>query len=190
MQDGWIERLAAHRPAEESPASGPQAAVAALLRRGEPGWELLLMQRVTCEGDRWSGQVSLPGGRAEPGDADLRATAERETLEEVHIDLGQGARRVGRLARFGAVARGRRVELEITPFVYAAEQELEARPGPEAEAVFWLPLERAMRGELDDTYRHEQGGLVLKLPCWRFEGRVVWGMTHRVVTELIALGSG
>ena len=41
--------------------------------------EILLMRRAQREGDRWSGQIGLPGGHAEDFDEDLVATARRES---------------------------------------------------------------------------------------------------------------
>ena len=55
-----------------------RAAVAAVLRFDRDAAELLLMRRAERDGDRWSGQVSMPGGREEAADADLVATAVRE----------------------------------------------------------------------------------------------------------------
>lgn len=190
MDDGWLERLAARGTPAETPHDGPHAAVAVVLRAGEAGPEALLMQRVARPGDRWSGQVSLPGGRAEPEDPDLRATAVRETHEEVGVDLDAGARLVARLDRFQALARGKHVDLWITPFVFEATAPLEPTTGPEASAVFWLPLREAASCALDDHYRYAKGGLVLSLPSWRYDGRVVWGMTWRVLTGLLDDGSG
>ena len=46
-----------------------------------------ILQRVEREGDRWSGQVSFPGGREEDEDVDLLATAVREVREEVGITV-------------------------------------------------------------------------------------------------------
>ena len=40
----------------------PRAAVAIVLRQGDPGLEFLLIKRAEREGDPWSGQVALPGG--------------------------------------------------------------------------------------------------------------------------------
>ena len=50
---------------------------------------LVLTERVD-RGGHHSGEVSFPGGRAEPGDADLVATALREAAEEVGLDADDG----------------------------------------------------------------------------------------------------
>ena len=54
------------------------AAVAAILRpSGDSGLELLYIVRRRVPKDPWSGHIAFPGGRVEPSDASLRATAER-----------------------------------------------------------------------------------------------------------------
>jgi len=55
------------------------------VRHGDP--EVLFIKRATREGDKWNGHVALPGGRRDPEDEDDLATAVRETIEEVGIDL-------------------------------------------------------------------------------------------------------
>jgi 8-oxo-dGTP pyrophosphatase MutT (NUDIX family) len=144
------------------------------------------MQRAVRRGDRWSGHVSFPGGREEPGDPDLLATAIRETREEVGVDLAS-ARLLGRLAPRRAVAQGLPLPMTITPFVFAVDGSIEVTTGGEATAVFWLPLEAAASGALDDVHPYRLGPLVWKFRCWRHEGRVIWGLTFEMLRSLLAI---
>ncbi len=57
-------------------------------RHGDP--EILFIKRAARSGDRWTSHVALPGGKRDPEDADDKATAVRETMEEVGIDLSDG----------------------------------------------------------------------------------------------------
>lgn len=52
---------------------------------GDP--ELLFIKRTSRVGDRWTGHVALPGGKRDPEDADDKATAVREAMEEIGLDL-------------------------------------------------------------------------------------------------------
>jgi len=177
-----LARLPVPEP-EHAPARRAAVAVPLSLA-GEP--RVLLMRRVAREGDPWSGQVSLPGGGRAPGDPDLRATAVRETREEVGVDLDREAEYLGPLAPLRARARGAVLDMDVSPFVFALRGEIAPRVGAEAEEAFWLPLERVLRGELDHVhvYRHADGS-ARELPAWRFEERVVWGMTHSILSALL-----
>ena len=164
------------------------AAVALVLRAlsGEP--EVLLMRRAERAGDRWSGQIGLPGGHADPGDADLLATALREAREEVGLDLSQDARLLGHLPPIQARARGQILQMWITPCVFALETSVEPALGVEATEAFWFPLERARAGHLDWTYRYPRDGEEARvLPAWRFEERVVWGLTYDILSGFLRM---
>jgi 8-oxo-dGTP pyrophosphatase MutT (NUDIX family) len=145
---------------------------------------VLLMVRAERPGDRWSGQVSLPGGHAELVDEDLRATARRETLEEVGVVLTERDS-VGQLPSVQARARGRRLPMLITPFTFALRERPQLALGPEAADAFWLPLERAREGEFDTEHRYREGELVHRLPGWRFGDRTIWGLTHGMLQQLL-----
>lgn len=182
-----FERRLVGRSAKQITAS-KRAAVATLLRWGDPaGPEVLLMRRAEAAGDQWSGQVCLPGGKAEPGDADLHATALRETREEVGIELSQCSRYLGPLDALPAMARGRILSTSISPFVFQQTSRVEIRLGAEAAHAFWLPLARAAGGEFDSHYDYDTGKGNLKLPCWRYEGEVIWGLTFKMLGTLLDL---
>jgi 8-oxo-dGTP pyrophosphatase MutT (NUDIX family) len=146
------------------------------------------MKRSEREGDRWSGHVSFPGGRYDDGDADLLATAIRETREELSLDLEGTARPLGRLDDVAAIAKGKVLPMAISPFVFV---QTEATPplvlNDEAESAFWLPLDRVVSGELSGTLDYTMGPVPLKLSCWRYEGFVIWGLTHKMISRLLAV---
>ncbi|MEM6673349.1 MAG: CoA pyrophosphatase [Planctomycetota bacterium] len=183
---------ALRRDASDVPEDVRHAAVALLVRGASvEELEVLLMKRAERPGDRWSGQIGLPGGHAEPRDADLVATARRESVEEVGVDPGAGEAHIfGQLPSFQARARGERVELYITPVVFHRAEPEPPTLGPEAAAAFWLPLELARSGTLERPYRYENKGVVHRLPSWHYEGHTIWGMTHGILSRFVgALGA-
>jgi 8-oxo-dGTP pyrophosphatase MutT (NUDIX family) len=178
----WAARLSVRLPrAVPSPSVGfPNAAVAVVLHDPGDGPRVLLMQRAERTGDPWSGHVALPGGRVDALDADLLATATRETREELGVDLS-GARWVGHLPAMSPLAAGAAVV--VTPFLFIAELPVEPVCGPEAVAAFWLPLDAAARGSFDTTFVHPRTQSAF--PAWSFEGRIVWGLTWRILSAVI-----
>ena len=51
--------------------------------------------------------------------------------------------------------------------------------------AFWLPLAPVVRGELDAIYPWRLGPLTLRMACWRHDGEIVWGLTHRILSRLL-----
>jgi 8-oxo-dGTP pyrophosphatase MutT (NUDIX family) len=159
--------------------------VAIVLRAGAQGIELLFIRRAEHPLDPWSGQMAFPGGRAEPGDADLAATAVRETREEIGLDLDRAGERLGRLDEVRAMARMRPMDLAITPFVFRLTGEAEVHLGGEVTSVHWLPLDALLGADLRSTMDYVHEGAALCFPCVRAGELVIWGLTYRM---LLALG--
>jgi 8-oxo-dGTP pyrophosphatase MutT (NUDIX family) len=186
--DSQPASLLASLLAGRSPVAPPpdlaQAAVAVVLRFDRPT-DVLLMQRAERAGDRWSGQVSLPGGHVDPGDADALACAVRETREELGLDLDAHGRYLGRLDAIQARARGGLLPLWITPVVFAQERDEGGLVlSHEAAGAFRLPLAPVLAGDLDADFPYDRGDAVFQLPSWRYDGRTIWGLTHRILSGL------
>ena len=168
-------------PGEPPPADGMRrAAVAALFHRGN----VLLMKRAERAGDPWSGHVSLPGGRFEPRDPDLLATAVRESAEELGLALDRDARYLGRMATLHPRNAGPS-GMEVTPFVFVTDTPPPVILGPEATATCWLPMRDVAAGALDGTYDYPGPPAGMRFPCWRFEEFLVWGLTMRILGEML-----
>lgn len=173
------------------PGPGLARAAVALLIRTEPAPQLLLMRRAVRTGDRWSGQVSLPGGKAEPEDSGPLATAVRETEEELGLQLHTIAKPLGRLPTLQARARRQRLPLEVVPFVFEELVSTEPDLGPEAARAFWLPLEDVRSGGLDAPYTFTEQGQgedpsqTLRFASWSWDGETIWGMTHHIIGTLL-----
>ncbi len=75
-----------------------------------------------------------------------------------------------------------RPHVEVFPYVFALREEVDPRAGDEVEAVFWTPL-AALR-DSKTTRRVEASGRELAVPAYVHEGRVVWGLTYRILTTL------
>jgi len=180
--------LADHPPAD-IPASGlTPAAVALILREGGEGLEVLFIERASHDGDPWSGDLGFPGGKIEQGDAGPRAAAERETWEELGLDLA-AARCLGRLADIA----GAHVPIRVSCFVYGLAGNPPLTPGGEVRDVFWVPL-----ADLRDPARHRSAAVrfdgeaferpAILLPA---EGKpVLWGLTYRLVMQFLAVAAG
>jgi 8-oxo-dGTP pyrophosphatase MutT (NUDIX family) len=177
--------LAAHRPQEEDAPEARPAAVALILTQRADGLAILLIRRAERAGDPWSGQIALPGGRRDPGDVDLVATAIRETREETGVDLA-AAERLGalddlypRVQHLPAVV--------VRPFVFALAHAPELSLSDEVSDAFWVSVaylrDPAHRRDVKLNIR----GAARTFPAYVLGDHLLWGMTERILTPFLEL---
>ncbi len=175
------DRVAAYAPRAKPPTHpGVWAATALVLAPGDAGPEIAFIQRPERSGDRWSGQMALPGGKRDPEDDDAVAAAVREAREEVGLRL---AAPVGRLDD----VHGRMHAGIVATFVFTLDHRPPLAPAPdEVAAALWIPLTRLLSAEA--AFRYRWGGIG-RFPAIRHDGHVIWGLTHQIVGSLAgALG--
>lgn len=164
-----------------------KAAVALIFRAGEDGApEILFIKRAEYPGDPWSGQVAFPGGREELGDASLADTATRETREETGIDLARDGTFIGTLDDLRPRVM-RLPDVIVRPYVVLLERYEPLILSHEVAFAFWIPL-RALNHP--ESWRDTQilaRGIQLNARAFHHEGHTIWGMTERILGQLLAL---
>jgi 8-oxo-dGTP pyrophosphatase MutT (NUDIX family) len=164
-------------------AEGLRAAVAIVLREGDGGIELLFIKRAQREGDPWSGHMAFPGGRRQATDRSLLHTATRETLEEVGLDLAVHGRSFARLpdvVPHSAMPH----PLTVSAFVFVLATPVSLTPNEEVAETVWTSFESVLRGDHATRFRWQRDGATLDLPALEVNGRVVWGLTYRMIELL------
>ncbi len=196
LQARLARRLRERAPRTEDDDALIQAAVAVLFAPDPDA--ILFIKRAERAGDPWSGHVSFPGGRSDPGDAGLLATAARETLEEVGIPLAS-TELLGALDDV-ATRRTRLPPIMVRPFVFALDSRPAIALNHEAVAAIWAPVADMLRPEVWVRLTMHAGSVERVYPGYRVGregqgakegegGDIVWGMTERIVTPLLALVS-
>ena len=168
------------------PAAGTarDAAVLVLLYPDADGDGRVVLIERTDGGGHHSGEISLPGGKAEPLDADPVATALREAAEEIGLDPTNGVTVVGRLDALWIPVS----DFRVTPVVALAvsrprftRQAAEVAQILEPRVDVFLPT-----NELEIIER-TVGGWPLRYGHYQVEGLSVWGATARILSQLGAV---
>jgi 8-oxo-dGTP pyrophosphatase MutT (NUDIX family) len=163
-------------------ADAQAAAVLVLVFPDEAGIARLVLTERTDHGGHHSGEVSFPGGRAEPGDVDLVATALREAAEEVGLDAQQaGLRVLGPLSMQWIPVSN----FSVTPILALADRRpvLAAQPS-EVAAILTPPVSAFLPGGELVWVERLIRGWDLRYAAYPVEGLAVWGMTARVLGGL------
>jgi 8-oxo-dGTP pyrophosphatase MutT (NUDIX family) len=144
-------------------------------------WHVLVTQRTeTVEHHR--GQISFPGGACEPQDADLEATALRETFEEIGIPPDQ-IEILGALDDFPTIS-----SFVVTPFVGVIPHPFAYRLSKqEVDVVVEVPLAFLRDPSHLRTEQREIDGRVFDVLSWDYGPYTIWGATARILKGLIDL---
>jgi 8-oxo-dGTP pyrophosphatase MutT (NUDIX family) len=170
-------------PSQASALPGRPAAVLVLVYPDLVGdARVVLIERPTQDGRHHSGEVSFPGGKAEPEDDDAVATALREAAEEVGLDAdAEDVRIVGLLDRFWIPVS----DFAVTPVLAITDRRPDLTPSPaevvrivEPRLAMFLP--DAPVAMVERTVR----GWPLRYGQYEVDGLAVWGATARVLSQL------
>lgn len=165
------------------PPNARKGAVLLLLYPGAEGCMVPFIKRSIYEGIH-AGQISLPGGKWESSDASLEYTAQRETEEEIGVQI-ESIKILGRLSRLYIPPSNYLVE----PFVGYVESKPEFSPDPrEVDRVvtcsFAHLIHRSTRKRKDIIVRKDHH---LSAPYFDIDNEVVWGATAMILGELLHL---
>ena len=159
-----------------------EAAVALVLAGPEDDLYLCAIRRAEHPLDPWSGHMALPGGRASAEDSGSRAVAERETLEEVGLALGE-SHWIGPLSHVLVSLGAGGGRMVLSSFVYYLGEELAPFAiSDEVAEAYWIPLSHLWDPRNASRFEWKRSDARLLYPAIRFHDAYIWGLTFRVLT--------
>jgi 8-oxo-dGTP pyrophosphatase MutT (NUDIX family) len=166
---------------DNSASTGPIAAavLVPLFPASDSGSLYAVFTRRRTDLRRHAGEISFPGGRQDPEDADLAETALREAEEEIGLPRA----RVSLLGELSPVSTFV-TNYVIHPFVGLIPNGLRWEASPtEVDAVLELPLD-ALRAARTRT-RIERRGISFQTDAYVLDEHLIWGATARILENLL-----
>lgn len=140
---------------------------------------LVFIQRPNYVGVH-AGQISLPGGKREPGDSDLTETALRESKEEIGINPDD-VRILGKLSDLYIPPS----RFLVSPFVgYSPTRPDFIKDPSEVDEIIEVKVKDLFSEHVLKMTRHKVGlGIIIKVPAFVVKGHVIWGATAMILSE-------
>ena len=161
----------------EAAAVTPAAVLVPIIARPE-GFSVLFTRR-TEQLKSHSGQISFPGGRAEPGDPSPRHTALREAQEEIGLAPAR-VEVLGQLAEYNT-----RTGFRVTPVIGLIQPPLELAPDArEVDEVFEVPLAFLLDPANHRRESRQIGARMASYYVIEHQGRTIWGATAGMLVNL------
>jgi 8-oxo-dGTP pyrophosphatase MutT (NUDIX family) len=130
--------------------------------------------------------MAFPGGLLDATDRNGLDAARRETAEEIGLDMAPDCC-IGRLSELTVPLLPGRRGLVITPYLFRLAGEVTLQANTEVAEIVWVPL-----AFLQDPANREKlvwgkRGIGIPMPSYRYQGRPIWGLSLRMLRELISL---
>lgn len=164
----------------KKPVDYKLSAVLLLLYKTQNSIEFILTERQTYKG-KHSGQISFPGGKAEPFDKGTHQTALRETKEELGIDTSN-IQLIGQLTQVYIPVSN----FLIHPYVGYIDELPNLTPDPrEVRKVLHVPVDDLINENkrIETDIDVGDGRIIKQIPAFHFSDRIVWGATAIMLNE-------
>jgi 8-oxo-dGTP pyrophosphatase MutT (NUDIX family) len=174
-------RLGARRRRVVPP--GPLVRAAVLVPIVDRGDAALVFAQRTDRVGHHKGQISFPGGRVDPGDADDLAAALREAHEEVGLEPSR-VEPLGLLDDTETVA----TQYVITPWVGVVRGPIVWQPdGEEIEKVIEVPVAALLDRGCFRVELWERDGIQREVYFYEYRDTTIWGATARILKQYLDL---
>ena len=177
-----LEARLRRQPVRRIDQALPQAGVLVALTDDPLEPEVVLTRRASRLSSH-AGEVAFPGGKRDPEDVSLLATALRETHEEIGLPPEQ-VRVIGPLGQVIS-----KHGFLVAPYVGVVPHQAPLTPNDdELESLFKVPLSFLLDARQFQLERLSYEDRVIHMPRYDFQDYVIWGLTAYVLVEMLNQG--
>lgn len=172
----------------DAPTGARKAGVLAALFPEKDDWNIIFIVRNTSDRDRHGGQLGFPGGKYEEGDGNLQQTALREAMEEIGLPPEQ-VNLLGSLTDIYIPVSN----FAVHPFLgWVAQRPDYKLQLEEVSGILEVPLSDFQKKDvLQTTDIRVSEHLVLKnVPYYNVQGKILWGATAMMMSEVLEVVHG
>lgn len=178
MRDLLAERLAGYVPRSLT-LDYPEAGILVPITENDNNPEMIFTLR-SANLSTHRGQVAYPGGKRDPTDLSLAATALRETHEEIGLPPEQ----VNLISPLSQVMSLHGIV--VTPYVGVIPDDSVLNPNPdEIESIFRVPLSFFLEDRRERTDKLSFMDNSIYVPCYRWGRYQIWGLSAVVLVDFL-----
>jgi len=146
----------------------------------DPSDPAMVLTRRASHMNSHAGEVAFPGGKVDATDRDLVVTALRESFEEIGLAQNK-VDVVGALS-----ASTSKFGLQVRPIVGIIPADIElVGSEDELDSIFHVPLRFFFENEPAVDYEVRFNDVDYVVPCYRYEGYVIWGLTAYFIGDFL-----
>lgn len=175
-----LEKLELAEGNKKSKTAVPAAVLIPIFEKNAEPHILLTKRTETVRHHK--GQISFPGGVAETSDADLSATALRETSEEVGI-LSDDVKILGRINSMITITN-----FHVTPYIGIFPYPYEFKTNQdEIHELIEVPLSHLLKKENLRVEQRELAGEFYTVHYFTYQEHLIWGVTGKILHDFLEL---